>query len=40
MKLKENSTIRKVGDEYMMVSENGSSLDYTRVVSLTVLLLT
>ncbi|WP_294082934.1 PqqD family protein [Proteiniphilum sp. UBA5384] len=34
MKLKENSTIRKVGDEYMMVSENGSSLDYTRVVSL------
>lgn len=34
MKLKENFTIRKVGDEYMMVSESGSSLDYTRVISL------
>ena len=34
MKLKENFTIRKVGDEYMMVSESGSSLDYTRATSL------
>ena len=34
MKLKENLTIRKIGDEYMMVSESGSSLDYTRVISL------
>jgi len=34
MKLKENFTIRKIGDEYMMVSESGSSLDYTRVISL------
>lgn len=34
MRLKENFTIRKVGDEYMMVSESGSSLDYTRVISL------
>lgn len=34
MKLKENFTVRKVGDEYMMVSESGSSLDYTRVISL------
>lgn len=34
MKLKDNLTIRKIGDEYMMVSESGSSLDYTRVISL------
>lgn len=34
MKLKENFTVRKVGDDYMMVSESGSSLDYTRVISL------
>ena len=34
MKLKENLTIRKIGDEYMMVSESGSGLDYTRVISL------
>lgn len=34
MKLKEDFTIRKVGDEYMMISESGSSLDYTRVISL------
>lgn len=34
MQLKENLTIRRIGDEYMMVSENGSSLDYTRVISL------
>lgn len=34
MKLKENFTIRKIGDEYMMVSESGSSMDYTRVISL------
>jgi hypothetical protein len=34
MRLKENLSIRKIGDEYMMVSENGSSLDYTRVISL------
>ena len=34
MKLKENLTIRKIGDEYMMVTESGSGLDYTRVISL------
>ena len=34
MKLKDNLTIRKIGDEYMMVSESGSVLDYTRVISL------
>ena len=34
MKLKENLTIRKIGDEYMMVSESGLGLDYTRVISL------
>ncbi len=34
MKLKENLTIRKIGDEYMMVSESTSGLDYTRVISL------
>jgi len=34
MKLKENLTIRKIGDEYMIVSESGSGLDYTRVISL------
>lgn len=34
MKLKDNLTIRKIGDEHMMVSESGSSLDYTRVISL------
>lgn len=34
MKLKENLTVRKIGDEYMMVSDSGSGLDYTRVISL------
>lgn len=34
MRLKENFTKRKVGDEYMMISDSGSSLDYTRVISL------
>lgn len=34
MKLKENLTMRKIGDEYMMVSQSGSGLDYTRVISL------
>lgn len=34
MQLKENFSIRKVGDDYMMVSETGSSLDYTKVVTL------
>lgn len=34
MKLKDNLTIRKIGDEYMMVSESESVLDYTRVISL------
>ena len=34
MKLKKNLTIRKIGDEYMMVSDSGSGLDYTRVISL------
>ncbi|MDD2475705.1 MAG: PqqD family protein [Dysgonamonadaceae bacterium] len=34
MKLKDNLTIRKIGDEFMMVSESGSGLDYTRVISL------
>lgn len=34
MKLKESLTVRKIGDEYMMVSDSGSGLDYTRVISL------
>jgi hypothetical protein len=34
MKLKENFNIRKIGDEYMIISDSGSSLDYTRVASL------
>lgn len=34
MKLKKNLTVRKIGDEYMIVSESGSGLDYTRVISL------
>ena len=34
MKLKENLTVRKIGDEYMMVSDSGTGLDYTRVISL------
>ena len=34
MRLKDNLTIRKIGDEFMMVSESGSGLDYTRVISL------
>ncbi len=34
MKLKKNLTIRKIGDEYVMVSDSESGLDYTRVISL------
>ena len=34
MKLKENLTVRKIGDEYMMVSDSDAGLDYTRVISL------
>ena len=34
MKLKENLTVRKLGDEYMMVSDSDAGLDYTRVISL------
>lgn len=34
MKLKENLVVRKIGNEYMMVSESGSGLNYTRVISL------
>ena len=34
MKLKENLTVRKIGDEYMIVSDSDAGLDYTRVISL------
>ena len=34
MKLKDNLSVRKLGNEYIMISENGSTLDYTRVISL------
>lgn len=34
MRLKNNLSIRKIGDEYIMVSDSGSTLDYTRVISL------
>lgn len=34
MKLKKDLTVRKIGDEYMMVSDSGTGLDYTRVISL------
>lgn len=34
MKLRENLTIRKIGDEYMMVPHSSSELDYTRVIGL------
>ncbi|HZJ80356.1 MAG TPA: PqqD family protein [Dysgonamonadaceae bacterium] len=34
MKLKENLSVRKIGDDYMMVSDSSAGLDYTRVISL------
>lgn len=34
MKLKDNLALRKIGDDYIIVSDSGSTLDYTRVVSL------
>lgn len=34
MKIKENLTVRKIGDEYMIVSDSDAGLDYTRVISL------
>ncbi|MFA5493127.1 MAG: PqqD family protein [Bacteroidales bacterium] len=34
MRLKEQFSIRNIGGEYMMVSQSGSGLDYTRVVTL------
>ncbi len=32
MKIKDNLTVRKIADEYMMVTASGSGLDYTRVI--------
>ena len=34
MRLRENYKVRQIGGEYMMVSEDGSGLDYTRVINL------
>ena len=34
MKLKDNASIRKIGNEYIMVSESTSGLNYSRVISL------
>ena len=34
MRIKENIRIRKIGDECIMVSTDGSNLNYTRVISL------
>lgn len=34
MKLKENLSIRKVGDQYMMITASELGLDYTRVITL------
>ena len=34
MRLKEHFSIRNLGGEYMMVSNSGSGMDYTRVVTL------
>lgn len=34
MKIKDNLTVRKIADEYLMVTASGSGLDYTRVISL------
>ncbi len=34
MRLKESFNIRKIGDEYMMISQSDSGLDYTRVITL------
>jgi hypothetical protein len=34
MKIKDNLFVRQIGKEYLMVSESGSGLNYTRVISL------
>lgn len=34
MKIKENINIRKIGDEYLLILNDGKNADYTRVVSM------
>lgn len=34
MRLKENLNIRKIGNEYFIVSESSKGVDYTRVITL------
>lgn len=34
MKLKDRLIIRKIADEYIMISDSGTSLDYTKAISL------
>ena len=34
MKIKDNLSVRKIGNEYMIVSDSDAGLDYTRVISL------
>lgn len=34
MKIKESLTLRKIADEYIMIADNGDSLDYTTAIAL------
>lgn len=34
MKIKENLSLRKIADEYIMITDIGDNLDYTKAVSL------
>lgn len=34
MRIKSNLSMRKIADEYIMIVDNGDSLDYTRAISL------
>ncbi len=35
MKLRENLTVRRIGDEYLMISNSQIGLDYTNVIKLS-----
>ncbi|MDD2289511.1 MAG: PqqD family protein [Bacteroidales bacterium] len=34
MKIKESIRIKQIGDEKILVSDNGNNLDYTRIISM------
>lgn len=34
MRLKDRLSIRKIADEYIMITDSGASLDYTKAISL------